>query len=104
MAKELDYEGGLEDFGKRVVQIAVGIADSHFRALASEDRRMGLLQLVSACLLLLPKAELRLLQLVSACLLLLPNAELRLLQLVSACLGCCACSRVATGQSQGFYC
>jgi len=36
----------LEEFGRRLAAVVVTLADTHFRALASDDRRMGLLQLV----------------------------------------------------------
>jgi hypothetical protein len=43
---ELGFDGSLEEFGRRLASIAVNLGDTHYRALAGEERRMGLLQLV----------------------------------------------------------
>jgi hypothetical protein len=47
LSEQLGWEGSLEEFGKRLCNVAVTLCELHWRALEQEQRRLQLLQLVS---------------------------------------------------------
>lgn len=47
LSRELGYEGGLEEFGRRVAGVAICLAENHGKALEHAGCRLQMLQLVS---------------------------------------------------------